>query len=129
MSLGVAFKGPEGVVLAADSRVTLTAQLQNGQEIASHWDNATKLLGLEGQKYVGIVTYGAGAIGQPGAGGPRTAHSYLPEFEDVLGKKHTGRATVAEIAQDVSDFYAEQWRQGGMPTNDPNVTMVFLIAG
>jgi|GEM_PF-2449455 len=31
MSLAIAFKGPEGIVLAADSRVTLTAQLQGGE--------------------------------------------------------------------------------------------------
>ena len=57
MSLGIAFKGPEGIILAADSRVTLMAQLA-GQNIAipSTFDNATKLLRVEGQKYVGAVT-------------------------------------------------------------------------
>ncbi len=47
MSLGIAFKGPEGIVLAADSRVTLTTQMTNGKQtqiIASTFDNGTKLL-------------------------------------------------------------------------------------
>ena len=45
MSLGIAFRGPEGVVLAADSRVTLYTQIP-GQNLSipSTYDNATKLL-------------------------------------------------------------------------------------
>ncbi|MCX6091057.1 MAG: hypothetical protein NTX88_11940 [Candidatus Atribacteria bacterium] len=83
MSLGITFKGPEGIVLSADSRVTLTAEMQRGQEkmlLPSTFDNATKLLHITGHNYVGVVTYGVGAIGQQE---PRTAHSFLPEFEDA----------------------------------------------
>ena len=80
MSLGLAFKGAEGIVLAADSRVTLTAAIQPPAGavgaptmlLPSTYDNATKLLRIHGQDYVGAVTYGAGAIG---AKEPRTAHS------------------------------------------------------
>ena len=76
MSLGVAIKGPEGVVLAADCRVTIGAQAPNRPQIMVHYDNATKLLNFsEPHNFVGAVTYGLGLIGQ------RTAHSYLPEFE------------------------------------------------
>jgi len=49
MSLGIAFKGAEGIVLAADSRVTLLAQLQlggNNVMTPATFDNATKLLRL-----------------------------------------------------------------------------------
>ena len=68
MSLGIAFKGPEGIVLAADSRVTLMAQVQQPNlptpmVLPASYDNATKLLRIKGQRYVGAVTYGAGAIG------------------------------------------------------------------
>ena len=69
MSLGIAFKGPEGIVLAADSRVTLNAQGQNPQGqvfiLPSTFDNATKLLKIknENYKFVGAITYGAGSIG------------------------------------------------------------------
>lgn len=47
MSLGIAFKGPEGIVLAADSRVTLMTQLA-GQNILlpATYDNATKMLSV-----------------------------------------------------------------------------------
>ena len=42
MSLVVAVKGTEGLVLASDSRVTLTSQAG----LPSTFDNATKLLSL-----------------------------------------------------------------------------------
>ena len=72
VSLGIAFKGPEGIVLAADSRVTLMAlktgvavPTQPGQPappqaalLPATFDNATKLLKVKGQNYVGAVTYG-----------------------------------------------------------------------
>jgi len=127
MSLGIAFKGPEGLVLAVDSRVTLNAALPSGP-VAAYFDNATKLLPLEGQRYVGIITYGLGALGQTQ---PRTAHSFTPEFEAELGKKHNGRATVAQIAQAVSDFYAAQWESADMPAADTPglMPMTFLVAG
>lgn len=78
MSLGIAFKGPEGIVLAADSRVTLNMEVPQGTEkliIPATFDNATKLLRFQNHNYVGAVTYGAGAIGTKE---PRTAHSFLP---------------------------------------------------
>lgn len=86
MSLGIAFKGPEGIVLAADSRVTLNAEMRNGDErllLPSTFDNATKLLKINGQEHVGVVTYGLGALGTHQ---PRTAHSFLPEFETQARK-------------------------------------------
>ena len=67
MSLGVVFKGPEGIVLAADSRVTLNVRVDSGQEktvIPSTYDNAIKVLQFQNHQYVGAVTYGLGAIGQ-----------------------------------------------------------------
>ena len=54
MSLAIAFKGPEGIVLAADSRVTLTGELPGGEIFTSYFDNATKLLIVQGQPYVGM---------------------------------------------------------------------------
>jgi len=94
MSLGIAFKGPEGIVLAADSRITLTTVLDNENNrmlLPATFDNGTKLLSIANQEYVGFVTYGAGAIGIQA---PRSAHSYLPEFEDVLIKEVNYRLKV-----------------------------------
>jgi len=129
MSLGIAFKGPEGIVLAADSRVTLTAEMENAgikYLLPSTFDNATKLLQITGQKYVGVVTYGLGAIGQQQ---PRTAHSYLPEFEDLLLKEEHNRVSVEQFATKFSDFFLKQWKKSNMPEKYSGPDMIFLIGG
>lgn len=124
MSLGIAFKGPEGIVLAADSRVTLTAQVP-GQNmlLPATYDNATKLLQITGQNYAGAVTYGLGAIGQQQ---PRTAHSFMPEFEEEL--RGSQRLPVEEFAGKLSEFFVKQWGKE-MPANYQGPDMVFLVGG
>src|ERR1043166_7161045 len=111
MSLGIAFKGSEGIVLAADSRVTLTVQQPTpvaGQIVLlpATFDNATKLLKVKGQEHVAAVTYGVGALGQAE---PRTAHSYLPEFETELAVADVQRLGVQDFAQRLSDFFMQKW--------------------
>jgi hypothetical protein len=147
VSLGIAFKGAEGIVLAADSRVTLMAVLLRPpgpeapgtapatgtpgspqQIVPATFDNATKLLRVSGQNFVGAVTYGAGAIGLQQ---PRTAHSFIPEFEAELAKKSGDeRLSVQEFAKELSDFFLRQWQAQGMPMNQPpGANMVFLVGG
>lgn len=127
MSLGIAFKGPEGIVLAADSRVTLTSHLkhpnQKSMMIASTYDNATKLLRIKGQDHVGAVTYGVGAIGKTE---PRTAHSYIPEFEQEL--KDVERLSVQDFADKLSKFFLDKWNKQKM-SFVPGQDMVFLVGG
>lgn len=127
MSLGIAFKGPEGIVLAADSRVTLTGQMQQPNQpavlIPSTYDNATKLLRVKGQDHVGAVTYGVGAIGQTE---PRTAHSYIPEFEQELGD--ADRLTVQDFSSRLSQFFLKKWQDQNMPTIQGQ-DMAFLVGG
>jgi hypothetical protein len=131
MSLAIAFKGPEGIVLAVDSRVTIMAMQQlsiPGQQsqnalIPATFDNATKLLKVKGQDHVGAVTYGAGAIGQREF---RTASSYLPEFEAELG--NSGRLAVQEFADKLSSFFSRQWVAAEMPSAAGS-DMAFLIGG
>jgi hypothetical protein len=128
MTLALAFKGAEGVVLAADSRVTL--QFMSGppsgpqQIMSAHYDNATKLLKMKSQPHVAAVTYGLAVLGQ---GQPRTAHSYLPEFEASLQKAGVGRLSVQEFAQRLSDFFMNQHAVSQTPMQAGD--MVFLVAG
>jgi hypothetical protein len=131
MSLGLAFKGPEGIVLAADSRVTLMAQMQLPNQpsmlLPSTYDNATKLLRVRGQEHVGAVTYGVGAIGQAE---PRTAHSYIPEFEQKLSKElgDDSRLGVQDFSGRLSTFFLEKWRDQKMPSTQGQ-DMAFLVGG
>jgi hypothetical protein len=129
MSLGMVFKGPEGIVLGADSRVTLTLSgVPSGAAapmlIPASYDNATKLLKVVGQDFVAAITYGVGAIGQAS---PRTAHSFLPEFEAELAQQ-PGRLPVEDYAARLGDFFNRQW-QATMPVGVSTGNMVFLIAG
>ncbi|MEX2166223.1 MAG: hypothetical protein WD852_04275 [Methyloceanibacter sp.] len=123
MTLAVVFKGAEGIVLAADSRVTLTAQIGN-EKISSHYDNATKLLKVAGQDYVAAVTYGLGALGTKT---PRTAHSYLSEFEAELVGANCARLSVRDFADKLGKFFVKQHAASGTPAQAPD--MVFLVGG
>jgi len=122
MSLGVVIKGPEGVVLAADSRVTLEAQKKGGPRIPVNFDNATKLLSFsKPHNYVGCVTYGAAVIGQ------RTAHSYLPEFDQlVLAKKD--QLSVEGYSKELSQFFLKLWNEN-MPSDYSGPNMTFVVGG
>ncbi|PYV67882.1 MAG: hypothetical protein DMG96_37985 [Acidobacteria bacterium] len=134
MSLAVAFKSAEGIVLAADSRVTLMgslpipsvpqpagAQLLPQMVVPAMFDNATILLSVKSQPHVGAITYGTAAIGQQA---PRTVSSFLPEFE--IGN---ARLTVEQFATRLGDFFTRQWTSAGMPANPPMEQDIFFFVG
>ncbi len=129
MSLGIVFKGTEGIVLAADSRVTLeyhTNLAQNKMLVhQSTFDNATKLLQVNGQEYIGAVTYGLAALG---GNEPRTAHSLIPEFEAKIGGFSADRMNVEQFSVELSAFFMEQWKIY-MPTSYQGSPMIFLVGG
>lgn len=111
-------------MLAADSRVTLMAQhAETNVASPAYYDNATKLLKVSGQDYVGAVTYGAGALG---GAQPRTAQSYIPEFEQELGQE---RLSVEDFAAKLGEFFLRQWQATMPPNTPPNEAMVFLVGG
>lgn len=121
MSLGIAIKGPEGIVLAAESRITLTVQNPETKEtLAVNYDNAQKLLNFSGpHNHIGAVTYGTGGIGL------RSAYSYITEFESSL---QTQRLSVEEFATKLSSFYETQWN-ATMPKDYAGPPMSFIVAG
>jgi hypothetical protein len=121
MSLGVAVLGPEGVVLAADSRITLTAERPDAPPLPVNFDTATKLLSFsEPHNYVGAVTYGTAVIGL------RSAHSLVPEFE--LQLETEDRLSVEEFASKLGEFFLDQWRRV-IPEDYDGPSMVFIVGG
>lgn len=58
MTLAAACKGHEGLTLAANSRATAEINLASGQRDTTYFDNATKLFGVTGQQYIGVLTWG-----------------------------------------------------------------------
>jgi len=122
MSLGIVIKGPEGLVLAAESRITLGVQIGT-QPLPVTFDNATKLLSFSTPNTtIGVVTYGQAVIG---ARDPRTAASFIPEFEASLPKE---QLTVAGFAERISEFFLKQW-QLSMPADEKIPNMTFVVAG
>jgi len=120
MSLGIVIKGPEGIVLAAESRVTLTATPLGAPPIHISYDNAAKLLSFSPPNAsIGAVTYGQAAIGL------RTAHSFAPEFE---GSLPSARLTVHDFASRLSAFFLSQW-QASVPAEYGGPNMTFVVAG
>ena len=121
MSLGIVVKSPSGIVMAADSRVTLEATtVATGKSFPVYYDNAIKLLRFnDPHGFVAAVTFGQAVI----PGQSRTAESFLPELDAHLSRS---RLTVEAFAQEVSDFYVAQW-----PTPLPTgvVNMVFYVGG
>jgi hypothetical protein len=99
--------------------------------LPSTFDNATKLLSVASQKYIGAVTFGAGAIGQQA---PRTAASFMPEFEEELAKhaakNQKSRMSVHDFAEKLGEFFFGQWTKEKMPNPaPPGMEMVFLVGG
>jgi hypothetical protein len=124
MSLGVVIKGTEGIVLAVDSRVTLEAHRPNTPPIPVNFDNTSKLLSFsDPHNFVGAVTYGAAVIGR------RTAHSFVPEFEqNILAKKYQKRTDILTYANELSDFFMARWKES-MPDNYRGPDMTFIVGG
>jgi hypothetical protein len=120
MSLGIVIKGPEGVVLAAESRVTLTTVQPNGQQLHVNFDNASKLLSFSNlNSSIGCVTFGQAAIGI------RNVSSFQPEFEAGLPP---GRLTAGQFAQHLSDFFVNQLNTA-IPTGYSGPDICFIVAG
>lgn len=121
LSLGVAIKGPEGIVLATESRLTVTGQLGgSGITVQASYDHATKLFSFsDPHRHVGAVTYGQGTIGN------RSAFSFVPEFENSL---ESDRLSIEDFAQEMSRFYSEQWNDV-MPDDFPGPGMTFIVGG
>ncbi len=122
MSLGIAIKGPEGLVLAAESRLTLVAQSGDQQHPPLHlnYDNATKLFSFaEPHNHVGVITYGLAAMQT------RSAYSFVPELEVKLPGKRRDTRDYAEL---LSRFYGEQWRKL-VPVDYAGPGMTFVVAG
>ncbi|MBN2878287.1 MAG: hypothetical protein JXN65_01535 [Clostridia bacterium] len=129
MSLGIVIKSPEGLVLAAESRVTMGIKMKapaGNLDTHVYFDNATKLLSFASpNSHIGVVTYGQAVIGKKT---PRTAASFLPEFESTLPEE---RLTVEEFAKRISAFYMKQWLKE-MPANENGgkpINMSFIVAG
>jgi len=130
MSLGLVVKVPEGLVLAAESRVTVTvADKQTGMPRGqAAYDNTTKLFSFKRlQDFIGVVTYGQAFIGK------RTAYGYFTEFNERLSERPAkARMSVYDFARELSDFFKAKWDAeppSALPAGMVQEPMSFLVGG
>ncbi len=100
MTVAVAFNAAEGVILGADSAITL-----NDEEgrVLKTYENAVKLFQL-GDKPIGIATYGIGSIGN------RIVGTYVREFERRdPGNVVTRDASMPEVVEQLRNFFHQQY--------------------
>ena len=118
MSLGIVINGPEGVVLASDTRVTLTRQPDPTQlPISVNYDNSRKLLTFgDIHDRVAAVTQGQAIVGG------RTINGWMPEFRQQLPDR---RLTVEEYAGLLHGFFTNLIV--AFPGN--NAAVEFIVGG
>ena len=119
MSLGVIVKAPEGLVLAAESRMTLTVKRPNNQVLPVHFDNATKLFSFQQCNKIGVVTWGQALIGK------RSAQNLMPEFEADIQKE--SELSVLDFANFLSKFFVRHWNTEMKSSTGPPIT--FAVGG
>lgn len=127
MSIGLVIKSPEGLVLSAESRITLSLQRPSPSGVINStvtYDNVHKVLNFgslpDPHSFVGVVTYGLGGIGI------RSAYSFIPEFQASLPAT---RLTVRDFSQALSNFFMQQWNNANIPTPYQGPPMTFVIGG
>jgi hypothetical protein len=107
MSLGIAIKGPEGIVLAAESRTTVTSNIPTGAGvslISSWFDSTHKVLSFSApNRFVGAVTYGQATLGA------RSIHSFIPELEADIHLNPHLRMSVQDFSIHLGTFFNKQW--------------------
>jgi len=116
MTLSVVFKGIEGIVLSADSR--LTVQAQTGS--ISFYDNATKIFALPGQRHCGVITAGSSTI--PIQSQSRSLTSHLLEFSEVINP--LGKLSVEDLSNELNRFVTRVWHISGQPQQTLNLAVV-----
>jgi hypothetical protein len=101
MTVAVAFNAAEGVILGADSAITLNDT--NGAVVKTY-ENATKIFQL-GDKPIGLATFGLGSLGN------RIIGSYIREFERKdPGGVVSGKATMEDTVEELRNFFYQQYQ-------------------
>jgi len=120
MSVVVSCNLPDGVILGADSAITLPGPpIVPGQPLPPNimhggvlkvYEDADKLFAL-GERPIGVATYGAAVIVS------RTVGNYLREFV-VRDPNHvvTGQTTVQEVAEELRAFFMNLYQTVVVPS-------------
>lgn len=129
MSIGVICNLSDGVILGADSAITVFGSpAQGGQPIAVKvYYDARKVFQLAESVNIGILTYGTSIIGA------RTIESYIREFEQKHKSKiedlKSGNLAMSDLCNLLFDFFKEEYQKAfGMPGEMNQVTHIIGLA-
>ncbi len=122
MSIAIVCNLSDGVIIGADSAITITAstgETPGVQDvIAKVYNEAEKVFGLADLP-VGLVNYGVAILER------RSIGSYIEEFvatEIEKRKEEFQKMTVAEIGKEIGDFFTKKYEiTFGETTRKPNV--------
>ncbi len=117
MSLIVVFKGREGIVMGADSRITLTGNPP------VYYDNATKLIQIKGLDHLGVMTCGSAFVD---AYFKRTPHSFLPDIEAGTVAESDDSPTVEKSANQLGSFFEGMYNAAFAKPSSP---IQFVVGG
>ncbi|HEX4607199.1 MAG TPA: hypothetical protein VH092_03255, partial [Urbifossiella sp.] len=130
MTIALAIKVHDGVVLAADSATTITARNQRGEEkVQNVYNNANKLFNLVKGLPIGGMTWGSGSVG------PASIATLIKDLRKrFITKPAEGESNwhldpdgykIGDVAGAVKRFFEEQI--AAFP--DPSPTGGFLVTG
>ena len=123
MTIALAIKVNDGLVLAADSATTMTQMTQNGQQqIINIYNNANKVFNLHKLLPVGIITWGLGNIGASSIS--TLFKDFRHEITNGANKIDINNYAIIDIVNRFRDFIKPRHKQAGH-----NQGLGFLIAG
>jgi hypothetical protein len=123
MTTVIVVKCPEGLVLAADSRMNVVERAGPKQKPPWSTDTLLKILSFkQPHNFVGAVSWGRADINR------KTVYCYLPEFELSLPDK---RIPVKEFSQHLFEFFKTEWNKSPERkySQDSLDSMNFLLGG
>lgn len=116
MTIAIAIKINNGLVLATDSAAVIGEVEENQTRVHHTYYNADKLFNLKKGESIGCLTWGAGSIGGI------SISTLTKDFRDEI--KDMDKINVKEIAEKFSDFLKKFLKE-----KDDKVDVGFLIAG
>jgi len=124
MSLVVAIKTLEGLVLAVDSRMVIAPVDTEGvAQAPGTYDNiTTNLFSFKPpHNFIAVVSYGQPVLGN------RAVFGYFAEFNEYLSEQRPERLSVYDFASELSQFFTTKWDDVQAPLLGGQLS--FLIAG
>lgn len=128
MTIAISLKVNDGVVLAADSASTLVIQGQGAPQVVNVYNNANKIFNLVKGLPIGVVTYGAGSIGNA------SISTLIKDFRRILTESSVDEFdrknyTIHDVAERLRRFVFDDLYPFAFSTWPEKPLLGFVVAG